>query len=131
MGAMTHPGPHRANPLKAAFDFSFTSYATPGLVKIIYLLAVIITAAGWLGALIGAVVLGSGTAATYARYSEPSGLETTLFRLLYPALVLLFGWIPGLLSLLFLRVVLEAASALVRSAEDVRVMRAVLERAGV
>lgn len=107
-----------ANPLKAAMDFGFQSYATPGLVKIIYILAVVLGALWWIG---GTIVLFAAAASqpVIAGYSTgPSGSD-----FIPGILSLLLGWIPVLLWLLFVRVLLEAAMALVRTATDVRALR--------
>lgn len=109
-----------ANPLKAAFDFSFGSYATPGLVKIIYLLAVIVGAIAWIGGAIAYFVLGAAAESATSMYDSSGGGAGPVVA---GILQLIFGWIPVLLWLLFVRVVLEAAMALVRAAEDVRAIR--------
>ena len=94
MGALTGD----ANPLAALFDFSFTKFATPGLVKIVYILEVIAAVGMWLVWII-AVFAGSRLTGGGA------GLGIV---------VLLFGWIPVLLSIAFTRFVLEAIVALIR-----------------
>jgi hypothetical protein len=94
-------GPREANPLKAAFDFSFGSYATPGLIKLIYIIAVALGVLTWLFY----VVIGFA--------SEP----------VVGVLALVLGWIPTLLFVLLLRVALEVSLAGVRTAMDVRVLR--------
>jgi hypothetical protein len=102
-----------ANPLRAAFDFSFNSYATPGLVKIIYILAVAVGALIWLGGTIVYFIVGIA--------AQDAGGGS--FPIIGAVLQLIFGWIPVLLYLLLIRVVLEAGMALVRAAEDVRALR--------
>jgi hypothetical protein len=107
-----------ANPLKAALDFSFDSYATPGLVKIIYILAVVLGAIWWIGGTIVMFVAAASTPEIAGYSSGPSGSDFV------PAILsLLLGWIPVLLWLLLVRVLLEAAMALVRTAGDVRALR--------
>lgn len=101
-----------ANPLKAAFDFSFNSYATPGLVKIIYILAAIVAGLWWIGG--GLVALISGIAAS--SYGGGGAIFLGVVGLL-------LGWIPALLWLLFVRIILEASLALVRVADDARHIR--------
>jgi len=127
----THPKPDRspqqtlppqrfadANPLRAAFDFRFNSYATPGLVKIIYVLAAIIAGLWWIGG--GLTALIAGIAAVH--YSGKYGMRVLA------VLGLLLGWIPSLLWLLFVRIILEASLALVRIADDVRNIRTAIGR---
>jgi len=106
-----------ANPLRAAFDFRFDSYATPGLVKIIYILAAIIAGLWWIGG--GLTALIAGMAASH--YGGGGG------SLVLGILGLLLGWIPALLWLLFVRIILEASLALVRIADDARNIRTKLE----
>jgi hypothetical protein len=72
----------------ALFDFSFTKFATPGLVKIVYILQVVGAVGAWLLWLLAA--FGASR------------------------LVLLVGWIPVLLSIAFTRFVLEGIVALIR-----------------
>lgn len=89
---------HRdANPLVALFDFSFTKFATPGLVKIVYILQVVGAVGSWLLWLLAA----------FGASRFDGGAAVGL-------LVLLFGWIPVLLSIAFTRFVLEGIVALIR-----------------
>ena len=86
-----------ANPLSALFDFSFNKFATPGLVKIVYILSVVVAVGTWLlWVLAGfsASAFGGGTGGG--------------------VLALLFGWIPALLAIAFTRFILEGIVALIR-----------------
>ena len=112
--------PRDSNPIKSAFDFSFTRYATPGLVKIIYILAVIIAALWWIGGTIVTFVAGAA-ATSVSVYGGSSGGGGGGIFLGFVSLLL--GWIPALLWVLFVRVVLEGLMALVRIAEDARGIR--------
>lgn len=109
-----------ANPLRAAFDFGFNRYATPGLVKIIYVLAVVIAAVWWIGGTITTFVLGAAVS-DLGRMTTGSGGGGG--GIVLGIVSLLLGWIPALLWVLLVRVVLEAAMALVRVAEDARGIR--------
>lgn len=115
------PQPQRrfsdANPLRAAFDFGFNSYATPGLVKIIYILAAIVAALWWIGGGLAALIAG------IAARSFGGGGGTVALGVVG----LLLGWIPALLWLLFVRIILEASLALVRVADDARHIRTKIE----
>lgn len=91
------------------FDFSFSTYATPRLAKIIYILATIVAAAGWLSR--GVASLASGIVAHNLNPSA-GGVEITI-----GVVTLLLGWIPALLGLLLVRVLLEVALALIRGTE--------------
>ncbi|HSN11008.1 MAG TPA: DUF4282 domain-containing protein [Propionibacteriaceae bacterium] len=83
------------------FDFSFDTYVTPRLVRIIYAIAVVLIGVGYLGYAILMLVL-----------LPPLGLG-----------ILLLGWIPALLCLLSVRVGLEVTLATVRTAVDARALR--------
>lgn len=86
-----------ANPISALFDFSFTKFATPGLVKIVYILQVVAAVGVWLIWLLGALAGNS--------FGGGPGMALV---------VLLFGWIPVLLSIAFTRFILEGVVALIR-----------------
>ncbi len=122
-----YPGPHAhpiyttppvvdPNPFAAAFDFSFETYATPGLVKIVYGLMVAVTALGYLVAVI-ATFAATLPDQTLAGFIPVAGSPI-------PGLVvLLLGWIPALLVILGARLALEQALATVRTAMDARTLR--------
>lgn len=94
------PQPAKPNFLKSLFDFSFSSYATPKLIKIIYVLAVVGAAGSWLLAIVYAVSL--------------DALVRTGFLV---GFTFLFGWIPALLGLALTRAVLEGVLAIIRTSE--------------
>lgn len=91
------PPKQDANPLGALFDFGFTKFATPGIVKIVYILSVAGAALGWLLAVISG--FGAG------RYAGGPAMGVV---------ALLFGWIPALLFVAYMRFILEAIVALIR-----------------
>jgi hypothetical protein len=107
-----------ANPFRAAFDFGFNSYATPGLVKIIYVLATILAVIWWIGGTIMTFITGAAITSLGNPYGGggAGGIVLGVFALL-------LGWIPALLWLLLVRIVLEASTALVRLADDMRRFR--------
>ena len=99
-----------------AFDFSFDRYATPSVVKVVYMLVIVSCVLGYLGTgwlafdlfmpdqTIGGLIVIKGTPV--------------------PGFVaLIFGWIPGLMLILSARVSLEHALAAVRTAMDARALR--------
>ena len=88
---------------KALFDFSFTTYATPSIVRIIYLVAILFGTLGWLVGAVSMLAAGRG--------------------ILAMALILLLGWIPLLLWISVLRAGLELVLASVRTAENTRKLR--------
>jgi Domain of unknown function (DUF4282) len=81
----------------ALFDFSFSSFATPKIVKFVYLLATIVIALGFLGWVIGAFSANVG----------------------FGILVLILGAVAALVWLAFIRMTLEIYYAVVRMSEDV------------
>jgi Domain of unknown function (DUF4282) len=85
----------------ALFDFSFTNFATPVVIKVLYILSLVGIALFYVVAVISAFAQGALT-----------GLVT-----------LVVGGILALLSLIYTRVILELLYAVVRIAEDVRLLR--------
>lgn len=106
--------PKDANPIKAAFDFSFGSYATPGIVKIVYVIGIVLAALWYLFAVIAAFSAFAGSSTAYV---EIPGTPVP------GILVLLLGWIPAGFFVLVLRLALEHVLSSVRTATDVGVLR--------
>ncbi|MDN5727231.1 MAG: DUF4282 domain-containing protein, partial [Propionibacteriales bacterium] len=96
-----------SNPLAALLDVGFHRYATPGLVKIVYILAVVVAVLCWLGGGISIIVTG------VQLNDLDDGLGTPVVVLGVFALVL--GWIPALLVVALTRIVLEFSAATVRT----------------
>ena len=88
-------------PFSEAFDFSFSTYASLQLVKIVYILFIVIVSLVYVANVILAFVM------------------TPILGIL----VLIFGWIPALLMVLAVRVGLEVTLATVRTAIDARALR--------
>ena len=86
------------SPLAALFDFSFTTFATPGLIKILYIVGTALLLLGWLGF----------TIVNFANSGAVAGILTFLLG----AVVVLF-------YLAFLRLSLEFYFAVVRMSEDI------------
>ena len=86
----------------ALFDFGFNHFATPVVIKVLYLLGLVAIAIGY-------VVLVFGAFAS-------SGVG-------YGLLVLVLGAVGALFYVIFFRVLLEFYYAIVRMAEDIRVLR--------
>ena len=82
----------------ALFDFSFNSFVTPSIVKVVYVLATIALAVGFVGFLIAAIASGESTAIL---------------------LTLILGPILAILYLALIRMTLEFYYALVRMSEDI------------
>jgi len=103
-GGVSGGGGTAETPFSDAFDFSFGSYATPGLVKVVYVITFVVCVAEYV-----AIVL----------WSWLAGFLTPIFAL--PAI--LFGWVFPFLTLLMIRLTLEHYLATVRTAQEVRAIR--------
>ena len=91
-------------PFSDAFDFSFSTYATPGVVKIVYVIMLVVCVAEY---------------ASIVLWSLVAGLISPLFVLA----AILLGWILPLLTLLMGRLTLEHYLATVRTAQETRALR--------
>jgi Domain of unknown function (DUF4282) len=91
------PQPQGNSPFAALFDFEFNSFATPAVVKILYIVGMVLIGLFYIGALIGGFAQGVGP-----------GL-----------LALIIGGIFALFALILFRVTLEFYYALVRMSEDI------------
>ncbi|MDN5747726.1 MAG: DUF4282 domain-containing protein [Pseudonocardia sp.] len=89
--------PEQKNPLSALFDFSFTSFATPGLIKLLYVVGAALLVIAWLG---------------YTVFGFAQGAALGILFLILGAVVVLF-------YLAFLRLILEFYFAVVRMSEDI------------
>lgn len=122
-----YPGPHShpintvkrgdPNPFSAALDFSFKTYATPGLAKIVYILFIAVTIMGYLWSGLSLFALVS------------LGGNKNIFEVLIPGLfAMVLGLIPAALVILGVRLALEQALATVRTAMDTRAIAEALEK---
>ena len=107
--------PRDPNPIKAAFDFSFGSYATPGLVKIVYIIGMALAVLSYVGVILAGFEAGAPRDYGFGVETQGSALPGIL--------AILFGWIPAAFFILVLRLALEQVLASVRTAADVRVLR--------
>lgn len=82
---------------RALFDFSFSEFITPKVVKAVYVLATIVLALAWLVFFISA-------------FSQSAGAGILVF---------LFGGIGAVLYLALIRMTLEFYLAIVRMSEDI------------
>lgn len=111
-----------SNPITSLLDFSFNRYATPGLVKIVYILAIVVAVLLWIGGGIGTIVTGTGM-------NELSdGLGTPMVVL--GVLQLVLGWIPAVLVIALTRIMLEFSAATVRTSTAVREIADRLDQQG-
>jgi len=98
-----------------AFDFSFETYATPAVVKVVYMLMVIFCVLAYAGNALLAF-------AVFMPDQDIAGFRHTGSA--FPGiLALVLGWIPGLILILVARVSFEQALATVRTAIDARALR--------
>lgn len=115
-GAAQPTAPHEPGPLKAAFDLRFGSYATPGIVKIVYVLGIVLAALWWIGMIIGAFGAFAPT--------RDMGFGIAIPGTPVPGIIaILIGWIPAAVFVLLLRIGLELALSNVRTAMDVKILR--------
>ncbi len=90
--------PEQKSALSALFDFSFSSFATPGLIKLLYVMGAALLVLAWLGyTVFGFAAIGAGAGIAF----------------------LLLGAVVVLFYLAFLRLVLEFYFAVVRMSEDI------------
>jgi hypothetical protein len=83
------------------FDFSFTSFVTPKIIKVVYVLEVVFTVLAYVVVTIGALAANSGAGVA----------------------VLIFGALGAILYLALLRMVLEFFLGVYRMSQDVRILR--------
>jgi uncharacterized membrane-anchored protein len=87
-----------ASAFSALFDFSFNSFATPGLIRLMYIVGTVLIGLFWIVFTIAAFVTNNAFAGIFA---------------------LLIGAVVALFYLAFLRVLLEFYYAVVRMSEDI------------
>ncbi len=90
--------PAQSNFFSALFDYSFNSFATPGLIRIIYIIGTVLIGLGWIGY-------------TITFFSVAGALAGIL--------TLVFGAVFALFAIALLRVSLEFYYAVVRMSEDI------------
>lgn len=96
-GPVGGPQGQARSPFAALFDFDFNTFATPAVVKILYVVGMVLIGLVYIGALIGGFAQGVGV-----------GLVT-----------LVLGAVAALFYLIFFRVTLEFFYAVVRMSEDI------------
>lgn len=88
----------------ALFDFSFSHYVTISFAKVIYILGIIVSLLLWIFWIITGFASG---AVGFGDYNAVPGI-----------LAVVFGWIPVVINILVIRVVLEFAVAMIRTAQN-------------
>jgi hypothetical protein len=91
------PQGQSSSPFAALFDFEFNSFATPAVVKILYIVGMVLLGLGYIAALIGGFAQGVGIGLVF----------------------LIGGAIVVLFYLIMFRVLLEFYYAVVRMSEDI------------
>ena len=101
-------------PFAEAFDFSFDRYATPAVVKVVYMVTVILCVLAYVGTVLMAFAI---------FMPDHDFLGTKVPGSAFPGiLALILGWIPAFITILGTRVRLEQALASVRTAIDARAL---------
>lgn len=90
-------GPQRKNTFAALFDITFSTFVTPSLIKVVYVLVMVVLAFVWLAWII-------------TGFSENAGLGLV---------ALILGGVVLLIYLAFARMTLEFFYAVVRMSEDI------------
>ena len=85
---------------KALFDFSFSSYITVSFAKIVYIVLIVVCGLTWLSM----ILMG---------FAFDSMMET-----FFGPLALFLGWIPAVVNMVIVRLGLESAVALIRTAQN-------------
>ncbi|QOR70296.1 DUF4282 domain-containing protein [Ruania alkalisoli] len=104
----------------AFFDFSFSKYVTLTFAKVIFIIAIIIAALWWLGAIIS----GFGAGAIGSMMSDFGGGRNGGGGAILGVLAILFGWIPPALFLISVRIGLEFVAATIKTAQNTSVLAA-------
>jgi hypothetical protein len=93
---------HARGFLSSLFDFSFTSFVTTKIIKVLYVLITVLVTLSWLG------------------YSAVAFRVSTVFGLI---VLIILGPLFGIIVLAFWRLVLESFVVVFRIAEDLRAVR--------
>jgi len=109
------PANDQDNFFKAIFDFGFPRYATPAVVKILYILGIVVGGLAWLGSGVFWLVMG-GVMDTITY--DGGGIFAV-----FGVLSWIFGLIPLFFYIIGLRVTLEFALATVRISQNAQAVR--------
>lgn len=110
-----HAHSAQAGFFRSLFDLSFAAErsVTTSFVKVIYVLGVALSALSWLGTALLFFILGGIENAAYSAFGSDGGGSLMVFGVL----VLIFGWIPGFINVIFLRIGLEFVTAQIRTSQ--------------
>ncbi|MBP1326916.1 hypothetical protein JOF28_002148 [Leucobacter exalbidus] len=111
--APAHSG--QAGFFRSLFDLSFAAErsVTTGFVKVIYLIFVILLGLGWIGTVVMMFILGGIASAASSAFGGGGEPAYMMFGVLW----LVFGWIPGFISVIFVRIGLELVTAQIRTSQ--------------
>lgn len=126
-GPALHAHSNEAGFFKSLFDFSFAAErsVTTRFARILYIIGIVVSLFMWIGTTITLFIAGAITnAAGSYLYDGDAGAPLMVFGVL----TLIFGWIPGFINIILLRVGLEFVVFQIRTsqhtAELVRLERA-------
>lgn len=104
-----------ANFFRALFDFKFEHFVTVKFSSVLYIVAIAVAALIWLGEIISSIFFG-----VIFGVASSGFLGDPTFNPVPLIFAILFGWIPAVISLIFMRVGLEFSVAVVRTALNTR-----------
>lgn len=107
--------PRSSGFISAMLDFRFKSFIAVRFASVIYILAMIASAFVWLSLIASGVAADAAASAAVSSWSLDEGFG---FRPVMTLLAIIFGWIPAVLSLIFVRLVLEFIVAGVKTAQN-------------
>ena len=129
-GKQQHAHSGQAGFFRSLFDLSFAAErsVTTSFVKVIYVIGIAVAALSWIGTALLLFIMGGISGAAVSYYGGGGGGGMMIFGVL----ALLFGWIPGIINVILLRVGLEFVTAQIRTsqhtAELVRLSRAAADK---
>ncbi|MHA3683393.1 DUF4282 domain-containing protein [Leucobacter sp. HY1910] len=129
-GKQQHAHSGQAGFFRSLFDLSFAAErsVTTSFVKVIYVIGIVIAVLSWIGTALLLFIMGGISSAAVSAFGGSGGGGMMIFGVL----ALIFGWIPGFINVILLRVGLEFVTAQIRTsqhtAELVRLGRAAAEK---
>ena len=111
----TQPGSPKDG-IKALFDFSFKSYVTPSVAKVVYVLGIIVGIFGYLGSVVGGFITTAGIADSLSYFFDAGLLYV------FPIIGIFTNLLGLALWIIALRMVIEMVLAQIRTAQYMRDM---------
>lgn len=106
------PSGEGANFFRALFDFKFDHFITVKFSSFLYIVVFVVAALIWLGQIVSAIMFGAMLGSVNSFFGEPS------FNAVPLVVSILFGWVPSVIALIAMRLGLELAVAMVRTAQN-------------